>query len=402
MGVGISYMGTKREIAPAVREVVSAARSGPLLDAFAGMCSVAEEVGTSRQVWTNDVQIFAAEVGRALFTSRDDPMSPLLAANLHYDSFDRHRARLTGKFRRALEAEDEMLLSTSFGAFAKMRKRLAIRLKREVIRSRKRSRNLFTLVYSDSYFGVRQAIEADAIVESIDRASKLANAEDRRRWLLIALGRALLKVANSTGHFAQYLKPNEGSFQRFLSQRRRSLWAEWLFSIGELSPVGTSDWRRRNRGFNDDALPLLTRLEKARDYPSVIYADPPYTDDQYSRFYHIFETLFLYDYPVVSGAGLYRPNRFATPFSLKSKAPGAFRSLVKSCARIGADLVLSYPTNGLLCEAGTDIENLLRGSYGSVERCYALPHDHSTFGASKGSASAEVTELIYLAKSCRQ
>jgi adenine-specific DNA-methyltransferase len=81
MGVNISYMGTKVNLAPAVAEVIQHGRWGVLLDAFSGMCSVEEAVGTQRQVWNNDVQVFAAEVARAVFTSVDEPMNPLTAAN---------------------------------------------------------------------------------------------------------------------------------------------------------------------------------------------------------------------------------------------------------------------------------------------------------------------------------
>ncbi len=403
MGVGISYMGTKRELAPSVSDVISRAQTGPLLDAFAGMCSVAEEVATRRQVWTNDVQTFAAEVGRALFTSHDEPPLPIRTADLHFPGFDKHRQRLEEEFRTAVDAEDELLESSTYERFSELKKRLSRRLSRLIGRSKRGSRNLFTLTYSDSYFGIRQAIEADAVIESINCASwQGVTTSDHRRWLMIALGRAFLKIANSTGHFAQYLKPNEHSYKRFLSQRRRRLWTEWLFSTGELMAVGTADWRRRNKAFNEDSLTLITALGSSTERPAVIYSDPPYTDDQYSRFYHILETLLLYDYPVPSGAGLYRTNRFTTPFSLKSKALDAFQRLVQACARTGADLVLSYPTNGLLCETGTSVLNLLRRWYSRVECCYALTHDHSTFGASKGTVRAQVTEFIYLARPCQQ
>jgi hypothetical protein len=44
-----------------------------MLDAFAGMGTVGEEVAPVGQVWSNDAQLFAAEVGRALFSARDEP-----------------------------------------------------------------------------------------------------------------------------------------------------------------------------------------------------------------------------------------------------------------------------------------------------------------------------------------
>jgi adenine-specific DNA-methyltransferase len=140
-------------------------------------------------------------------------------------------------------------------------------------------------------------------------------------------------------------------------------------------------------------------LAREKTNVSVIYADPPYTDDQYSRFYHLLETLCLYDYPVVSRAGLYRPNRFQTAFSLKSKAQDALQKLIDASARAGADLVLSYPTNGLANKAGANVRAMLKKQFRHVEICNSISHLHSTFGASKGTSQSAATELIYLARS---
>jgi adenine-specific DNA-methyltransferase len=399
MGVCITYMGTKREVAPAVRAVIETCQKGPLLDAFSGMCAVGEEVAPSRQIWTNDAQVFASEVATALFTSRDEPPSAIWAADLHYAAFNSHRVSLLQRFLCSLDMEEKVVAAETFRQFEPLKTKLATSLSREISKIRRRRGNLFVLTYADAYFGVRQAIEIDSVRRSIDinqLTGKITT--DQRRWLLVALGRALLKVANSTGHFAQFLKPKVNTFKRYIQQRRRSVWAEWLFSIGEQSAVGTLDWRKRNRAFNQDTLSLLPTLYRYRDKPSVIYADPPYTDDQYSRYYHILETMLAYDYPVASGAGLYRPGRFVTPFSSLTHVVHAFHTLVRRAARTGADFVLSYPNNGLLHKAGADPRSILRTYFRTARCCCEIPHNHSTFGASKGTASSQVVESVYLAK----
>lgn len=68
----ISYMGTKREFADDVAAVISVAKPGMLLDAFAGMGAIAEAVSDQRSVWTNDVQRFAHLVGECRFTLADE------------------------------------------------------------------------------------------------------------------------------------------------------------------------------------------------------------------------------------------------------------------------------------------------------------------------------------------
>lgn len=86
--------------------------------------------------------------------------------------------------------------------------------------------------------------------------------------------------------------------------------------------------------------------------PSVVYADPPYTRDHYSRFYHTLETIALGDAPFITTSNLgggdvksrggYRSGRHQSPFCIKSEAPGAFSALFSAVANLGVPLVLSY------------------------------------------------------------
>jgi adenine-specific DNA-methyltransferase len=128
---------------------------------------------------------------------------------------------------------------------------------------------------------------------------------DDHRWLLLALCRAISHCGTTTGHFAQALTLKPANAKKFAYQRQRSVWREWVAALEGLTPRGSKQWRRQNIAFRGDALSLLDSLQGAKKKPSVIYADPPYTSDQYSRYYHLYETLILYDYPVVSGKGLY-------------------------------------------------------------------------------------------------
>jgi adenine-specific DNA-methyltransferase len=400
MGVGITYMGTKRALAPAVAEVARHAQPGVLLDAFAGMCSVGEAIGEARQVWTNDVQVFACEVARAIFTSRDGPPSPLTYGDINFDSYRKTQLSLSRSFRSSLATEQELLQATSYNAFQTRLSKLLRTLSKEATKCRARSPHLFATTYSGSYFGIAQAIDADAIHAALSAARENRSiSADEHRWGLIALGRSLLKVANSTGHFAQPLKPKPETFRRYIALRRRPLWSEWLESTAVMSPVGSRIWRKQNRAFNKDSLKLIPHFARVAADMSVIYADPPYTDDQYSRFYHVLETLCLYDYPKVTGVGLYRPNRFQASFSHIAKSADALSALIESSAKTGADLILSYPTNGLAIKAGASVQSLLKKHFRRVEVCRSMTHEHSTFGASKGAAKAPATELIYLARS---
>lgn len=402
-------MGTKRQLAPAVADTICAAQQGVVLDVFSGMCAIGAAIGERRQVWNNDVQIFASKVAEALFTSRDFP--PLLSCtiNILFKDFKRNVHSLEHEFnfhlneeKEAIESNDLTRISNYLNKFAQQH------LSNEAVKERSYLSDnpktfpykLFTTTYADGYWGLYQCIEIDSIVYAIDQALERGELTHQQRvWLVIALGRAIIRVSNTTGHFAQYLEPKESTLARYVSQRKKGVWESFIAGISEVSPIGTLAWRKRNRVFNSDGIGLLKDIRKAKDHPSVIYADPPYTEDQYSRYYHILETLIRYDYPQVSSKGRYRSDRYQTPFSLTAKVTTAFDSLVSSAAALGADLVVSYPNNGLLHKIGEVPERFLRRYYRTVEISHCIQHQHSTFGASKGVARALVTEIIYWARS---
>jgi adenine-specific DNA methylase len=135
------------------------------------------------------------------------------------------------------------------------------------------------------------------------------------------------------------------------------------------------------------------------------YADPPYTIDHYSRFYHVLETLVRRDQPTLSHMrkggvltimrGLYREDRFQSDFCVPSKAVDAFRRLFWGVARRGVPLVLSYSGH---VDAGTqrsrtlpvdDLAVLARRSFRSVEIFEPTFEGHRKLNASHRNASTE-------------
>jgi adenine-specific DNA-methyltransferase len=147
-----------------------------------------------------------------------------------------------------------------------------------------------------------------------------------------------------------------------------------------MRPIQTKKWRKRNRAFRSEATDLLRILAEENASPAVIYADPPYTDDHYSRYYHLWETLVLYDYPTVSGKGQYRPDRFASPFSLRTQVEHAFEALVAGASSLQSTFVLSYPQGGLLDDSTDALTALLKRHFRKVSIASEIDHSHSTIG----------------------
>lgn len=157
--------------------------------------------------------------------------------------------------------------------------------------------------------------------------------------------------------------------------------------------MGQASWRARNEVFTRDALDLLNSSELAG--VSVIYVDPPYTRDQYSRFYHVYETLYRYDYPDARGQGRTRSDGFTTGFSRKSGVEAAFRALFKGASRLAVPLVVSYPANGLLTEVGVSVDGLARDYFRDVAHS-TFTASHSTLGASSGSSRKPASEQLFV------
>lgn len=230
-------------------------------------------------------------------------------------------------------------------------------------------------------------------MDNLVAAGRINNEE--RAWLIIAMAVAMKRIATTTGHFAQRLQPKVNNIAKYIAQRKRSFADEWMKALSALQPLGTRKWRLQNKVFQEYAEPLLLRLNRSRHKPILVYADPPYTKDQYSRYYHVYETLLLYDLPAVQGKGLYRNDRFVSKYCLSSTVDEAIETLIAACAEMGADMILSYPTNGLFDDSRYRLPEMFQKHYRKKVDVIELPHMHSTMGASKGKYKNQVLEIIY-------
>lgn len=408
MTARIRYMGAKHHMAPEVASIIGGLHPGPCLDLFSGMCTVAGALAHyQRPAWANDVQAYAITVAGAVLTSQSAPPSDDQAIAMLFPLFRSNLELLATRFRSSLTEEANALSAPDPGTLKDLMESWPHAANSSVVADEVASvRNrgiatgpmrLATLTYSHGYFGLRQAIELDCLRSAIHHATSRGGInEDQARWFLVALLQAASTIATAPGHFAEYLKPNAKSYERVQRQRRRNVWRQFLVELNRLAPYGSATWRATNRVFRGDAAKVLYDLASADIRPAIVYADPPYSRAQYSRYYHVLETLTLYDYPPAVGRGRYRSNRFQTPFSQSGNVEGAFHQLAKLVAALGSDFVLSYPSNGLLYEVGGDPMRILRRYFRRVQIALSRPSQHSTLGASSGSAKNQIDEMVYI------
>lgn len=395
-------MGTKRHMADHVREAITGLHPrGRVVDLFSGMGSVAESLEDRYSVVTNDALSFSAGISRARFTgaSRVATVEDLLSrlTPSYFEQYD----KLGTRFANGLVNEQVALSGDRNTLLAYMSQARHVGNDEFIADAALRASTdtshqrycLASLYFSAGYFSLRQAIEIDAIRYAIDTLGQPEEID----WLLGAWLVSIAALVNAPGHTAQYLKPNsDRGYARILGAWQRSVWTQFQAALRSLRQVGSMAWRTKNQAFVGDALNLVCS-DQLQDV-GVFYADPPYTKDQYSRYYHVYETLYRYDFPASTGAGRYRSNRFVTSFSLKRSIVESFHRLFVSVAERQVPLVLSYPNQGLLTDAGEDVWQLAREYFSDIE-VITIAAQHSTMGASKGTSRKLVTEHLYVCQS---
>ena len=212
-------------------------------------------------------------------------------------------------------------------------------------------KSLISRYYGGVYFSYSQAVQIDVIMDAIRH---YPNTSDKN-VLLAALLSTTSDIACTVGkHFAQPIKARDskGKIKKLVYNKAikdktvdaTALFEEWLDKYVSL-PKG----KNNNTIFQGDYMECLKTLP---DNVRTVYADPPYTRDHYSRFYHVLETMALDDVPEISTVkihgsthvsnGIYRKDRHQSPFCIRSKAPKAFEEMFKAISASGRNLLLSY------------------------------------------------------------
>lgn len=395
----VRYMGTKRHMADPVREtIISLTGKSRAVDLFSGMGSVAESLCDGISVVTNDALSFSACISRARFTALERSANSVSTAARLKPAYESRLRELELKYADQLAIENYVLSKdeNALGNYMTQAQHVGNSIKhRQAARhaaeaSGSQHYELATLYFSAGYLSLRQAMELDAIRAAIDSD----DCPTDRDWLLGAWLSATSAVINAPGHTAQFLKPNSGpSHARIVRFWKRSIWDEFGNALLRVNLVGSRSWRSGNAALLGDALDLVRsgQLHNA----GVIYADPPYTRDQYSRYYHVYETLYKYDFPDSSGAGRNRSDRFTTGFCLKGKVVASFHELCRSVARMRVPLVISYPADGLLTQWDLSPADVAREYFKDIQTL-SFPANHSTMGGSNGKSKKQATENLYV------
>ena len=236
-----------------------------------------------------------------------------------------------------------------------------------------------TLNYKDTYFSENQLCEISAIRKRI----ATLNNDHLEAIYLVALSYAMSLCQSSTGHFAQYL-PMGNPRTEYL--RSMSISDSFFSKCAELE-IALSDMTSRVFNIESSSFLKSPELESLAPAGSLVYLDPPYSPAQYSRYYHLLETVVNNDQPNIAFKGLYRDDRFQSGFCSPRSAKNEFQTVIAESAKRDWSLLISYANSGVV-----DIDVIIELAslyYGNVELA-TQDYDHSTQGRGEVRSIKEV------------
>ncbi|MDE0961054.1 MAG: DNA adenine methylase [Planctomycetota bacterium] len=451
------YMGAKTRLCEdfldgAVRDLLTPGKT--LLDGCAGTAAVSRWFAPTYRILSNDVQQFSSVVASAHLEGDESWRTQLDHLDHEQDlasAIEENTQWLTRLTPRALALEDSLLdrvieegsgKAGDRGALDRYRsfvaqaplpngdrgfaageegadvhQPLASRLE-ALLDERRKSQvgspsMLCTAYWSHVYFGLRQSIQIDSIRHAIEAIPHADPHRTRKRAIyLAALLHAVSVSTSGTSHFAQP-RSIERDPELIAVVKRRKIDIAQQFELA-LEAI-LREWSHKprlagNRVFCSDVQELLDPGSPLDDEEvDLVYLDPPYTADNYSRFYHVLETLVAYDYPELEsrGGSLTKGRypkqeiRFRSDFCSSVRVEGAFRRVAHACKERNSRLLISYSTDtGLLTNRWAKqgeqqperrFRELLLEYYGHVEiREKLLMH------SGQGDSNRSVRELLLL------
>lgn len=178
-----------------------------------------------------------------------------------------------------------------------------------------------------NYFSEENAKKIDAICMYLSNELQLGNINEDTFYIYKAsLIDAVTKVSNTSGTYGSFLKIDD-------NRKFKNLW---------LQPQIITNNGKNNECFCEDIYRVITHVEG-----DILYLDPPYNNRQYPPYYHILETVTLYDEPEIYGkTGRRHYEDMLSPLCVKDKAILSMLSIVKEAQF--KHIYISYSTDGIM------------------------------------------------------
>ncbi|MCZ7408220.1 DNA methyltransferase [Parvimonas micra] len=348
----LNYQGSKASLMPFISNNISKYISpkDKICDIFAGSGIVGAHLSDSYSVVANDAELYSSIIASSLLNIPSTSFL-LKAKESFFKGYKANFRSLLSSHEDVVAKERAYLISDStsdlislYKAFPTIWNGLDKAVNYKQLGEKNRY-NLFLYYYSGSYFGIEQSIQIDAIIKTIHEIDAIETQNILFSCLFYSMNET---VFSKDGHMAQPLSIEKNSI-RHLKQRKKNIITYFESKLDEfIKKSPKSGCIGRKKVFNLDISTLLKSPDFQQQNFKLIYADPPYTDMQYSRFYHLLNVAANYNYPkptIVRGKftkGLYVEGRNQSALSKKSTAKTCLEKLFKYCNDNNIVLALSY------------------------------------------------------------
>jgi adenine-specific DNA-methyltransferase len=409
------YMGTKRTLTSFISDAAHAWLSSDtaILDLMCGSGAVSGALSRTWPVMASDAMSFCRYLAAVQSGGFSESEARETVEEVR-EAAQSNLRQLVGRIGKSIEEEDEIFHGAEPGEdFEHRYREFVARFPTlpaggisedgwdplEEVRRRRETGTgpacLFTAYFANVYFGLRQAAEIDSLRYGIFELHD----ERRRTWALGALIAAASRTSTAYGgHFAQPLASfraltdsedgRDGRLLTALRQRTFSVWGEFqarLVSLGRASEQHEYEvqlldgpWKRALEVF--DATPTSG--------PKAVYLDAPYKREEYSRYYHVLETLARYNYPSAEGDARMPSkvlgDRFSSEFATRtrSKVTRHLADVIDAILKAGHTCLWSYSDS-----ASSSVEEVLTAlnHRPTSVKSVAARHDHKAQGNSASS-----------------
>ena len=409
----LQYMGSKTRIISHICEPIIKNKSiKTVVDLFAGTGSVGYALKSHKNIISNDLEYYAYIINHAILNGCDFSVTDEIS---FWNAVEQQSASLQAKVCTAVTTENKFFIDTvdykQYQLFCEKTPSVfmpqsddpclkeILDLVDQVTPGKAPTVEtpcLFLTYYANAYFGIAQCCQIDAIRSIIGQIE-----DERTRYVLLTMLMSVMSAsASTTTHFAQYLKvKNKATCNNLIGKRKINIIESCKSLLAEYRQAGlcTADRKAPSVCYNLDFSDCLDSISLNNE--TLVYADPPYFKEHYSRYYHVLNTVCLYDYPAMAmnpqthelSIGRYREDRSVSDFGKKAKALGAFDTLITKCSNAGAWLMISYSDNSIVDIS--DIQALAEKRYDVLIEKVELSH------SKQGRSSiSKVDEYIFICR----
>lgn len=359
----LNYQGSKKKLLNFIHSSLDKYidTNSTILDIFSGTCAVGYSYKRKIRVYANDAEYYSYLISNALLLNNSRINKRGIIETIEQIFQDNYN-KLLIDYEHYIKTESLYMKQNFSDKLYDLYKNIPTIWNGKIKNERCSVFSLFTKYYAGNYFGIEQAIEIDCLRKAIEY---FKNDSVIFSILLSALFYAMKEcVFAKDGHMAQPLDPQK-NISKFIKSKKQSIKDNFNEKLNEFFSPTFVQSKYENKVYNL-TLEKLLQLKEIQNNTSIIYADPPYTDMQYSRYYHLLNIVAKYNYPnptMINNQftkGLYTDGRYQSSLSCKSSCLDDFSKLISYAKENNKILAISfgYPKNPLTQKTDRYVMNI--------------------------------------------